>query len=389
MKKYLLSIAVLTMGVTLFTACVNNDDKEPTYWPVAVSDGAYVVCAGSEDNNVGSTLTYFDYVTGNATQRVFATNNGRELGKGANDGLVYGDKMYVVVSAENTVEVVDRKTLKSIRQIKLTELMGGGQGVMPRHIAADADMIYVSTYGSSQHSLGTDDKVTTSGNGYVVAIDTVSFALRRVYEAGSFPEGLAVSGDKLYVANSDYGAVNNASISVINLSSGADTPIKDELIAQPTKVAVAGPSVYVLDMGNGKTLEPGVRLISTDTQTSERKVSTRFEATCADFVGYNIYGCYNPTGTDAKYTVCNISQGYPLSFTSDGVFSPTAIAADPISDYVFIASCKRNAATGQPDYGSNGYVAVYDQKGYKLKEFDCGVGPIAFIFNTRVVYVKQ
>ena len=36
----------------------------------------------------------------------------------------------------------------------------------------------------------------------------------------------------------------------------------------------------------------------------------------------------------------------------------------------------------------NAYVAEYDLNGSKVKEFDCGVGPNAIVFNTGIEYVK-
>ena len=47
----------------------------------------------------------------------FLAQNGRGLGDTAQDMIVYGDKMYITVSGENTIEVTDLHA-KSIKQIE-------------------------------------------------------------------------------------------------------------------------------------------------------------------------------------------------------------------------------------------------------------------------------
>ncbi|MBQ2209526.1 MAG: hypothetical protein II404_06135 [Prevotella sp.] len=383
MKKQLLSMAVMMMGATLFTAC-NDKDSTPTIVPVLTSDGAYVICGGNEWSAINSSVTYIDYNTSSAAQNQFAAKNGRSLGMTANDAVVYGTKMYIVVSGENTIEVVDAKTLKSIRQIKTTELMGAEKGVMPRHLAIDGGVVYVSTYGSSASDWET---YTTSGNGYVAAIDTTTYSLLNTYTAGSYPEGLDVYGGILYVANSDYSMGSKASISAINLSSGASNEITNSIIVNPTDVAVAGNGIYVLDMGNYADVAAGVRRVSGTT------VTTLFDATHCSFIGSNIYACNSIYGTiPSEFFVYNILTGNKETFSTglDRFFSPNVVTADPITGRIYIASYNENADNpGYANYSTNGYVAEYSQEGKLLKTYDCGVGPNAIVFNTGLKYVEQ
>ena len=74
------------------------------------STGAYVVNAGNMGSNIESSLTAIDYASSTATQNVFKTANGRTLGNTANDGIVYGNKIYLAVDQSNTIEVIDKKT---------------------------------------------------------------------------------------------------------------------------------------------------------------------------------------------------------------------------------------------------------------------------------------
>ena len=198
MKKYLLGLAVLLMGTAVMTSCDPAEDYPETYLQV-YSTGAYVVNSGNMYSKIESSLTAIDYASSTATQNVFKTANGRTLGNTANDGIVYGNKIYLAVDQSNTIEVIDKKTKQSIKQIKTTELLGNAEGAHPRHIIAGGGNVYFTTYG-----------------GYVAAVDTTSFALQKKWQVGNYPEGLVIGNGNLYVANSNYGA-GGGNISCINL----------------------------------------------------------------------------------------------------------------------------------------------------------------------------
>ena len=109
MKKYLLGLAVLLMGTAVMTSCSDDNDGPETYLQV-YSTGAYVVNSGNMYSKIESSLTAIDYASSTATQNVFKTANGRSLGDTANDGIVYGNKIYLAVDQSNTIEVIDKKT---------------------------------------------------------------------------------------------------------------------------------------------------------------------------------------------------------------------------------------------------------------------------------------
>lgn len=379
MKKYLLSFAVLLMGAALFTAC-NDDNDSPYYpFPVVVSDGAYVICGGNMGSSINGSLTYIDYATQTAAQNQFMSKNGRSLGMTVNDAIIYGNKMYIAVTNENTIEVVDAKTLESIKQIKTTDLMGVERGVSPRHLTASEGKVYFSTYGSSVSDFGTG---TSGGNGYVAVLDTVTLGLASTYIAGRYPEGVAVANGHLYVANSDYGMLNEPSISVIDLKTGIDSPIKSDKIVNPMTVAVAGSDIYVLDMGNYSTVMGGLRLIP---NRMGSETTTLFDCTHVGFAGTNIYAVNSVYGTNpTEFFSYNILTGEKTTYQVglDRFFNPNVIAADPATGKIYIASYNENPSRpGKAGYAVNGYVAEYSPSGELLNTYDCGVGPNAIVFN--------
>ena len=85
---------------------------------------------------------------------------------------MYGDKMYIAVYGESTIEVTDLKA-KSIKQVK-TE----GQ---PRYMVSEGGKVYISYY-----------------NGYVARLDTASLEVEAKVKVVRNPEQLAVSSNKLF-----------------------------------------------------------------------------------------------------------------------------------------------------------------------------------------------
>lgn len=366
------------MSVALFSACVsNNDNRSNDPYPVVMTNGVFVVGSGNQNNGIPGSLSYFDYTSQTATKDIFSSVNGQSLGMTANDVLRYGDKVYVVVDGENSVFVLNAKTLRMIHRITMTDvlMLGEEKGVSPRCITADGDNIYVSTYG-----------------GYVAAIDTVSFQKKDEYKAGPYPEGVAVNRGYLYVANSDYGN-GNASISVINLSTKATTEIKNENIRNPQEIAVAGSDIYYLDWGafgpapTYAQEHAGVYLISGE--NVKQIIPNATGMTCYDTKIYTFNDPYGATG-GASYTVYDIYSGISIPIDLKDIDSPAAIGIDPVTGYLFVASRQMDTSEWGtfPSYTKDGYVNFYDSSFTKKGSFTCGVGPTRIAFNTGVEYVR-
>lgn len=377
MKKYLLGLAVLLMGTAVMTSCDPAEDYPETYLQ-EYSTGAYVVNSGNMYSKIESSLTAIDYASSTATQNVFKTANGRALGNTANDGIVYGNKIYLAVDQSNTIEVIDKKTKQSIKQIKTTDLLGKAEGADPRHIIADGGKVYFTTYG-----------------GYVAAVDTINFALADKYKVGDYPEGLVIGNGNLYVANSNYGA-GGGNISCINLSNDKVETKNIEGVNNPTSIYYASNVLYVLDNpvygpapDYAATGENALRAVSF-TEGKSQKVADGNCAVCVtpsattrmDVVRPYFYVLNAPFGSTPSVSVLVAGSTQAQTMTlSEMPVSPCGIFADPLNGHIFVLSY-RLGDKGNPDYNGNGYVVEYDRAGQKQHEYETGVGSCAMFFDS-------
>lgn len=375
MKKYLLGLAVLLMGTAVMTSCSDDNDGPETYLQV-YSTGAYVVNSGNMYSKIESSLTAIDYASSTATQNVFKTANGRTLGNTANDGIVYGSKIYLAVDQSNTIEVIDKKTKQSIKQIKTTELLGNAEGAHPRHIIAGGGNVYFTTYG-----------------GYVAAVDTTSFALQKKWQVGNYPEGLVFGNHTLYVANSNYGA-GGGNISCINLSNDNVETKNIEGVNNPTGIYYAAGLLYVLDnqyydASYNAYGENALRAVDFAVGKSQ-KVADGNYAVCVtpgaitrtQVVRPYFYVLNAPFGGTPSVSALAAGSTQAQTMTlSEMPVSPCGIFADPLNGHIFVLSY-RLGDKGNPDYNGNGYVVEYDRAGQKQHEYETGVGSCAMFFDS-------
>ena len=392
MKKYLLSLAVMAMGATLLTGCLGDDSKgSDTPAEIPVTKGVFIINNGNYYSSIDGSLTYINYatMTPSAQQNVHQTVNGESLGGTPNDVIVYGQKVYIVGSDENTIFVLDARNSKELKKVSTTALLGDAEGRTPRRIAAFEDKVYFTTYGDG-------DK------GYVAAIDTTSFTLQKQYQVGSYPEGLTFGIDDkntvtLYVANSDW-SKGNGSISKIDITSGNVTNTEFEKVKNPMEIAVAGDVLYVLDYGyyddDYTQHDAGVYKISGNSVSLVVPNATGMAAS-----GYYIFTFNDPYGgtTGSSYSVYDILSNSTVKLNLSGdsdhpIVSPAAIAVDPITGNIFIASRQKDPDTGYPA-NLPGFVNVYQgygpnaTPGQFVESFQTGVEPhkIEFVHGTAKI----
>lgn len=378
MKKYLFSFAVLAMGMSLLTACSNDDDDAPQKHLVDVSNGMFLVGSGNKSAGIDGNVSYIDYAKGVSTANAFKAVNGKSVGKTANFITSYGSKLYIVVDGEATIWVCDKNTLKIIEQIKTVDLLGEKDGLSPRCAVGYDGKLYFACYGKS----------FDGDNGIVAAIDTVKFAKQQTYTVGSYPNGVALCGGYLFVTNSDYGMCVKPSLSKIDLKSGVVTEIKNDVITNPMEILTVDNAVYFLDYGtydaSWNQTGAGVRKVTLDGQVTKVVDGT---AMCTD--GKKIYTVNAPYGAGTiTYPIYDIATGATTTWEPKGIFSPALIAADPVTGNVFVVSYQENPdKPGKAGYALPSYTNQYNVQGDFVKKYEnTATGPISVVFNTGVKY---
>ena len=316
--------------------------------------GIYILNEGNFNMN-NSSLSFYDFKSGSVIQDLFLQQNNRGLGDIANDLKVFGSKLYCVVNNSEQLEVFSLATTKTIKRISLV-------GKQPRNIDFYQNKAYVSCF-----------------DGSIVRIDTTTLIIDGTVTAGSNPEGICFSNNKMYVANSgglDYPMTSNT-VSVFN-------PITMTLI-KTIPVAI-GPKnlksdsygdVYVACTGNYGNVPASFHRI--DTQSDE--VVQNFNLAVQNFTisgSFAYLYSYNFTDQSKWFKVIDIITENIVkeNFITDGtqITIPYGIAVDPLTHDVYI--------TDAVDFTSTGDVYCFSPNGTKKFQFEVGINPNgAFVFK--------
>jgi YVTN family beta-propeller protein len=232
-------------------SCKKDDVKTET---PKVTTGVYVLNEGLlNDNN--TTLTYYDFGTSTPVTDYFANVNGKGLGDTGNDLLIYGGKMYIVMNVTSHVRVAEASTAKSIKVIDFTN--GSGPDRLPRYVVGYKNKVLVSSWDNS-----------------VSVIDTTTLEVEKVITVGANPDGMAISGDKLYVLNGGSLTGYDSTVSVVSLSTFTELQ-KIKVGVNPACItADSANNVYVGCTGNYGSIGPKLVKISAITNTVVKSVDT-------------------------------------------------------------------------------------------------------------------
>jgi YVTN family beta-propeller protein len=336
-------LAVAALSLTL-TSC--HKDPKVNLVTGPVTSGVYVLNQGLFNAN-NSTLSFYDNTSLNVTTDIFTAANGRGLGDTGNDVEIYGSKMYIVVNVSSTIEVVDKNSAESIKQIKL---FNGTTAREPRDIVFYKNNAFVTSY-----------------DGTVAVIDTAALTVSQYIPVGRNPEQLTVANGKLYVANSGGLSFPNfdKTVSVIDLTSLTVIKTLTVTINPQNVVADSHGNVYVLSAGDYNTIPSGLTII--DDVADVVKTQTNFDGSGMIIQGDNLYFITSAN----KIIVYNaVSQSITnTNFISDGtvITTPYSIGADGVTGEVFVTDAK--------NFTSNGSLFVFDKTGKKEYSTIVGVNP--------------
>lgn len=366
-NAYLIVVTCNAQGESEALASVKIVDLKPSDptpeepEPTVDNGGIYFLNSGKMgSNNAG--LSFFSLNTMTMVVDTFMNVNERGLGDTANDMIVYGSKMYIAVYGSNVIEVTDLSG-KSIKQIK-----SSGDVLLPRFFTSDAGKVYVSLY-----------------DGYVARLDTASLEIEAKVKVGRNPEQLAISNNKLYVANSgglDYNTPigYDKTVSVVDLASFEETK-KIEVVTNPVNLTTDSQGdVYLVSMGDYGAIPNTFQRI--DPKTDEVTTITETNATEMASTGDKLYMIYSQYDANWNQVVSYISYDainekvISDNFITDGttIAKPYKIGADPVTGYIYVTAS---------DYTNNGDVYAFDASGKKLFQFEVGLNPVKAVFVKR------
>lgn len=339
----------LLMLCLTFNACEKSQDEDR---PQA-GQGVYVLNNGNMGDN-DADIGIYSPSSKTFVSDVFFSVNGQKLGDLGQDILTFNDEVYIAVNGSRTIFVTDL-SLKIKEQINVFR---DGVSLSPKYLASAGDKVYVTYY-----------------EGYVGEIDSADHSVR-VTQVGPNPEGLAVAGDCLYVANSggmSYPDYNNT-VSVISIEDFIETKVI-EVNLNPVKVVASsdGEYVYVSSYGNYSDVPACLQVIET---SAGRVRNLDYSSVSAMAMGnddtlYILAGGYdddwNPLpGIVYKHDmVRNMPSG---TFVSDGTLLPDAYSISVSGDYVYV---------GCSDYRTTGDVYVFTSDGRLYDKFDSlGLNPL-------------
>lgn len=348
MKK---SLFVLILLAVLMTACHKKPVTPDN--PTVERNGMYILNEGVWNYN-NSTISYYNFDSGEVTADIFTTVNNRGLGDTGNDLQRYGSRLYCVVNTSENIQVMDFYTAKVVGTVSLV-------GKSPRRICFSGSKAYVSCF-----------------DGTVVRIDTASLAVEATVTVGPNPEGVCIANGKLYVANTGgYNAPNyGTTVSVIDMATFA--VIKNITVAMnPSRLYLAPnqQDIYLISNGDYYTVKSCLQKISPLTDEVARTYN--IELSNLAFYGNSAF-FYSYDFSTEEYTI----QIFDLTtetivnnhFITDGTTLniPYGIIVNPRNGDVYISDAQ--------NFTVNGDVYCFDQSGKKKFSFEVGVNPSGMVF---------
>lgn len=355
----------------------NGEEQQPES-PQNRIKGFFLLNEGNMGNNK-CTLDHFDYATGIYTKNIYAERNPdvvKELGDVGNDIQIYGDKLYAVVNCSHFVEVMDVHTARHITQISIPNC---------RYIVFKDRYAYVTSYA------GPVQIDPNARLGYVAKIDTATFAVVATCTVGYQPEEMAITGDKLYVANSggyrvpDY----DRTVSVIDLNTFTETGKIDVGInlhrLEPDRFG----NIWVSSRGDYYTTPSQTFVIDsqTDRVTDTLDLPNSNMTLCGDSLYvYSTEWNYLTGSNTVTYAIvdtrtkCIADRNFIKDGTEKEIQIPYGIAVNPETREIFVTDAK--------NYVTPGTLYCFSPEGKKKWSVTTGDIPAHIVFTNHKLQPK-
>ena len=336
-----------------FLGCKKDEEEKETLLEDKFSNGLLVLHEGLFQQN-NSTLAWVDLSTNKVTENLFLKINDRLLGDTGNDMKRYGGKIYVVVNASSTIEVIDARTLKSIKQI---DIKYQNKAQQPRRIAFVKNKAYISSF-----------------DGYVNVLDTSSLTITKRIKVGANPEGITSYQDFVYVSNS--GGLNfpNVDSTVYKIDASTQTVVDSFHVgANPGGIQVDQEgNVYVVKRGNYSDNPSELVFIQIATR---EVIPLGIAASGITKRNNQLYISYFDYDTQNS----NVSL---YDMTTKSIINSTLIDNSQIETLYGVFPFTNNSliCLDAMEYTNSGYLKFFNQNGDLTQQISVGLNPNTIIY---------
>ncbi|MCB0402140.1 MAG: hypothetical protein KDD41_08655 [Flavobacteriales bacterium] len=313
-------------------------------------NGLFISNEGSFGAGNGS-VSFYNSLAKTVKNNVFSIENGRPLGDVVQSITRIGDKAFICVNGSNKIEVVESSTFKEVTTITGVAL--------PRYMVANGNVGYVSSW---------------NNGGEIAFIDLNTLQVTNTLTLGSGPERMAISNNKLFVANSGgYGV--DSTLTILDLSNNNSTTLQLNAYNPTAIVHGSGNTLWVLARGR-VIYDAGWNVIGHDpSKLIELDASNNSIVSTT-----TLFNTGHPGNLDMSPDKSTLYVGGAYGFY--GVYALSAVAPGtpdlvvPEMNYGFFV----NQSTGnlfvlQEASSSNGKLLRYSPSGNKLGEYTVGVFP--------------
>lgn len=335
MKKILVPI----FATAFLYSCSNSDDNTITTNPDEKFLNGYFITNEGNFGDANASISHLSSDLNTVTNNIFKTVNGKNLGDVAQSLVVHGDYAFVVVNNSNTIEVVNKKTFKSVYTI--TEGLS-----TPYYATISKDKLYV----------------TSLYNPTVSVYNAKTFAFIKNITLNHPAANIVTANNYVYAANGFY----SDGMAVEIIDPNTDTNTVDIAFDNAINgITTNGQFVYALETNN--TTSKISKIEGTVVTSSVNVAQENARYLVAD--GVNLYytagtGIYKTSNT---LTSAGIKL-FDVEAAADG-FS-VLYGFNVLNGNIFVSDVK-----GFKDIGT---VTIYKENGTVTKEFKTGLGPNGF-----------
>ncbi|PKR81305.1 hypothetical protein CW751_04400 [Brumimicrobium salinarum] len=340
-------IKYIFIALLLFTSC-KKDKNDDSKLGSSYKNGLLILNEGLFQHN-NSSLSWLDLSNKEITNNVFLSINDRPIGDTGNDMIRYGSKIYICVTGSSTLEVIDKNTLKSIKQIPFNY---NNQAQEPRRITAHNDKVFVSSF-----------------DGYVTAIDTTSLSVHKRIKVGRNPEGICANNNALFVANSGGLDFDNPDSTVFEIDLNTLEVVDTFWVgANPGDViADAYQNIYVIKRGDYESDPSELVRINLDNRTVE---NLEIPATSMNIRNNKLYISYYNFSTNA-------SSVSIFDCNNQSLISSNFINSQEISTLYGVIPYKADEliCLDAMNYTNSGYLRFFNSSGQLTNSINVGLNP--------------